>query len=274
MPKIISRKEAREQGLTRYFTGKPCKNGHLEEKNTHTGICYGCSRANQRKYFKTDKGKEALKRASKSDALKKAQAKYRISDKGKEALRKGQKKYKQTEKGKISRKKTEQTTAFKESVKRYKKTEAGKKSNAQAQRIYYEKHPEKKISLRLRNYIREILKSSNTKKNLSSIELTGCTQDELVKHIEKQFLYEMNWENYGHGEGKWHVDHIVPINYFEKNYDFSNLDIQKIAFNYSNLQPMWGHENQSKGAKISKEKAEKKIAEIRKQIGADKRTDM
>jgi len=36
--KIISRKEAKENGLTRYFTGKSCKHGHIAERF----ISYGC----------------------------------------------------------------------------------------------------------------------------------------------------------------------------------------------------------------------------------------
>lgn len=39
---IISRKEARRQGLTRYFTGKPCVHGHLAERSVHTKMCNRC----------------------------------------------------------------------------------------------------------------------------------------------------------------------------------------------------------------------------------------
>jgi hypothetical protein len=35
---IISRKEAKAAGLTRYFTGKPCKRGHVVERRVDTGI--------------------------------------------------------------------------------------------------------------------------------------------------------------------------------------------------------------------------------------------
>ena len=38
----ISRKDAVVQGLNRYFTGTPCKNGHLSEKH----IAYGCIQCN------------------------------------------------------------------------------------------------------------------------------------------------------------------------------------------------------------------------------------
>jgi len=39
---IITRKEAKEKGLTHYFTGKPCKHGHIELRYTATGYCDEC----------------------------------------------------------------------------------------------------------------------------------------------------------------------------------------------------------------------------------------
>jgi len=40
---IISRKEAKALGLTRYFTGKPCKHGYIAERDT--GTCPKASKA-------------------------------------------------------------------------------------------------------------------------------------------------------------------------------------------------------------------------------------
>ncbi len=40
--KIISRSEAKALGLKRYFSGKRCKNGHLDERYTTTNTCVGC----------------------------------------------------------------------------------------------------------------------------------------------------------------------------------------------------------------------------------------
>jgi hypothetical protein len=40
--RIIKRKDAMSLGLSRYFTGKPCKNGHIAERETKTGRCFGC----------------------------------------------------------------------------------------------------------------------------------------------------------------------------------------------------------------------------------------
>lgn len=40
--KKISRAEAQRQGLKRYFTGKPCKHGHVSKRVTVNGDCYEC----------------------------------------------------------------------------------------------------------------------------------------------------------------------------------------------------------------------------------------
>lgn len=40
--KIVSRQQAIEQKLTRYFTGKPCKHGHIAEKLLSNRTCIEC----------------------------------------------------------------------------------------------------------------------------------------------------------------------------------------------------------------------------------------
>jgi len=40
---ITSRKEAREKGLKTYFTGVPCKNGHVSERNVNDCCCKKCA---------------------------------------------------------------------------------------------------------------------------------------------------------------------------------------------------------------------------------------
>lgn len=42
---IITRAEAKARGLGRYFTGKPCKHGHVAERVTANGSCWPCSAA-------------------------------------------------------------------------------------------------------------------------------------------------------------------------------------------------------------------------------------
>lgn len=40
--KVIERPEARLQGLIRYFTGRPCKMGHISERQVSNGNCCEC----------------------------------------------------------------------------------------------------------------------------------------------------------------------------------------------------------------------------------------
>jgi len=51
----------------------------------------------------------------------------------------------------------------------------------------------------------------------------------------------MNWFNYG----EWDVDHVLP----RASFDLTDEDAQKQCFAFSNLQPLWASENQSKGCR-------------------------
>ena len=70
----------------------------------------------------------------------------------------------------------------------------------------------------------------------------GYSIDKLMRHLEKQFDGEMNWENYG---TFWHIDHIIPLSAlnFEKPED---RDL-KIAWGLKNLRPLKALDNCRKG---------------------------
>jgi len=44
LPKIISRADARAAGKKTYFTGKPCRRGHLVERRVNDAHCMDCNR--------------------------------------------------------------------------------------------------------------------------------------------------------------------------------------------------------------------------------------
>lgn len=69
--------------------------------------------------------------------------------------------------------------------------------------------------------------------------------EELMQHLEKQFLAGMNWEN----KGDWHIDHIVP----RTSFVYSSPDDAefKAAWALSNLRPIWAIDNIRKNAKIT-----------------------
>ncbi len=48
--KITSPKMAKQAGVTRYFTGKPCARGHMSERMASTRACVECHKATQAKY--------------------------------------------------------------------------------------------------------------------------------------------------------------------------------------------------------------------------------
>ena len=42
--KIITREDAKRMGQKWYFTGEPCKYGHVDKRYVKSGICYACKR--------------------------------------------------------------------------------------------------------------------------------------------------------------------------------------------------------------------------------------
>lgn len=83
----------------------------------------------------------------------------------------------------------------------------------------------------------------DTKAGRRTFELLGYTVEELKSHLERQFLDDMSWDNYG----RWHIDHRVPLASF--NYETPDCPEFKAAWAVTNLQPLWGADNLSKGAK-------------------------
>jgi hypothetical protein len=54
MTKTMTREQAKKLGLTRYFSGLPCKHGHVDERNTRSNACHSCvlvSNAARRPYL-------------------------------------------------------------------------------------------------------------------------------------------------------------------------------------------------------------------------------
>jgi len=79
------------------------------------------------------------------------------------------------------------------------------------------------------------------KKTTKVYKVIGCTQQELLQHIEKQFLKGMGWKN----RKLWHIDHIIPMDSaktLEDNYKLNH---------FTNLRPMWAKNNLSKKNNIT-----------------------
>lgn len=54
MTPLVSRQHAVAQGLRFYFTGRPCKRGHIEKRYTYNSQCLGCQRIHQTEHRRTE----------------------------------------------------------------------------------------------------------------------------------------------------------------------------------------------------------------------------
>ena len=100
--------------------------------------------------------------------------------------------------------------------------------------------PRHRIERSMRQRMFEVIRSGF--KSARTMELVGCSSQELKEHLEKQFKPGMSWSNYG--IDGWHIDHVKPCSGF----DLSDPEQQRQCFHFSNLQPLWWHENLAKGA--------------------------
>lgn len=162
---------------------------------------------------------ERRKKYAESDRGKDKSLSYKSTDRHKELHRLRCKKYESTKKFKIHRKLYEQY--------RYTNNENYRLISNLRCRLY---------SALTRN------KQSKINKFYNTIELLGCTTEELWKHLESMFSEGMTRENYG----EWHVDHIVPCDSF----NLFDIEQQKLCFHYTNLQPLWAKDNLIKGNKL------------------------
>ncbi len=128
-----------------------------------------------------------------------------------------------------------------------------RKNNKDKTRVYVNKARKKRmvrdvsfaIRERLRTRIREAFKSQSTVKTGRTAELLGCSIADFRIYIESKFDVGMNWDNWGFGDDKWNLDHIIPCCIF----DLSRPDHQKRCFHFSNYQPLWQSDNMDKRAK-------------------------
>lgn len=228
--KIITRKEAVAQGLSRYFTGKPCKNGHIEERRTSSCHCVGCrADANQRWYAKNQErclevGK--LWKDANKDRSAETNKRWREAniDRCKEVSRRYYEENREwvLEQGKRWREENRQHHLY--LVNRWRRKQRAT-------------NPE----YCMRESMRDMLKRTVTTKTDRTHKLLGYSAADLKNHIERQFTKGMSWDNHG----EWHIDHVGSISQMIREGETDPAVINCL----SNLQPMWASENQRKGAR-------------------------
>ena len=118
-----------------------------------------------------------------------------------------------------------------------------KELNGKAYETLYQKNRKNTdINFKLAAMLRSRLYCARKKQSKvgSAVSDLGCTLDVLKEHLEKQFQVGMSWDNYG--RAGWHIDHIKPL----ASFDLTNRIQFLQAAHYTNLQPLWAHDNLSK----------------------------
>ena len=99
-----------------------------------------------------------------------------------------------------------------------------------------------KIATNLANRINQTMKQAGRHRTLVYNDLLGCSIDDFAFHLFLLMEDGMTFDNYG----EWEIDHIIPISHF----DFTKISHIKRCCHYSNLQPLWLHDNRHKSNKI------------------------
>jgi hypothetical protein len=118
------------------------------------------------------------------------------------------------------------------------------KTNAY-KRVYVAEKMRTDIQFRLRQLLRDRLRKAikHDTKVGSAVRDLGCTIEDFKIYLESMFLPGMTWENHGHGEDKWNIDHIKSLCTF----DLTDREQLLEACNYTNMQPLWQPDNFRKG---------------------------
>ncbi len=209
---IISRKEAKAQGLKYYFTGKPCKIGHLTERYTTSSGCVECSN------YSYINNKENISKNNK----------HRYNDDKESKLSKNNKYY--------INNKFRYTTYNK----RCRNKEGSKEKASLYERIKRSTDPLYKMRCNIRVLIGNSMTKGGFKKSSKTASILGCSFEEFKIHIENQFTEGMIWDNYG----EWQYDHIYPVSLARDEAHLIELN------HYTNFQPLWEADNRKKGNKI------------------------
>lgn len=201
-----------EAGEKFYQPAKPCKRGHTALRRVSTNDCVACSKQRQ-----SEPSAKAYK-ASYYDANKQ------------KILEAAKINYEKSRSAKIS-------YANDYQKRNIKKICARREENL---KIKAEKFPWILIKRRARSSCSASLKRVGSGSRFRTLKILGCDGATLQKHIERQFLIGMNWEN----RNLWHVDHIVPLASAKNESDVIAL------CHYTNLRPLWAYENIKKSDKM------------------------
>lgn len=256
---FISRKQAQEQGLKKYYTGKPCKRaGHTDVRFVRGGCASCCAeKAADRRHAKPKAWErntpgfvpafeiaQWLEIGPHFRDEKKCRAcgdkkpiRYTSNGRCVACNSKRVRKYKAKPQNRAKFNETRRKHYNSRSVEERRKIR-------EARNPYFAAYMQNRRQDPLVTLVEALRRRQNNwikgNKAGSTQELTGCTWEQVRNHLENQFQPGMTWDNHGiHG---WHIDHIRPC----ASFDLTDPEQQKQCFHYTNLQPLWAKDNLAK----------------------------
>lgn len=231
---IVNRDDARARGLKRYFTGQPCKRGHLSERHVSNQRCIACAnigkRERDRKYREANREKlrEGYRRHYYENHEKRRAQQIAYYAENREQCIQGMK---------------ARYYANHEAELAYRRR--WRQENREANNRYFRERrrndPVYGAKCTMRAMVKRCLTMAGVQKTSRTEEYLGYTAAEFREHMERQFAKGMGW----HNRSEWHIDHITPIAWFLEN---GITDPRRINC-LSNLKPVWARENLSKNAR-------------------------
>jgi 5-methylcytosine-specific restriction endonuclease McrA len=217
---IISRADAQANGLTRYFTGQPCKHGHIAERQVTNGVCLVCRYEIEKRWRVTNPDSFRAK-------LRRQAARYRSENP--ERIRRNRKKWELNNPDKV-----------KERIDRWRK--ANPERVRQKEKRWRDKNPEK-ISKKNRDYktanaerlkplniarVMEWRKENPEKVRAATHKRRARKKNASGSHTGEQLIDLLKRQ--GHKcagcftsiKTKRHLDHVIPLARGGSN-DISNL---------------------------------------------------
>jgi len=247
---VITRQEAIEQNLNKYYTGNPCVNGHYAERYVKCSTCVECKRIQkkaQRKRQKTKRisefGKDGKKRYFTGEPCSKGHIAERFVSNGHCVECK-------KEQGAVYRRKNGVQSIEERKLKTERKKEL-KRERYQASLL---SPNERDIA----EYARTCLSRLNGRDSaripteIAEMEC-GYTSQQLHQHLSSQ---KKGW-GLRKNRGRWHIDHIIPIQKLIK----AGVTEVAIINSLDNLKLITAKNNLKKSSKllISKKKFEEYI---------------
>ena len=223
---IISRAKAKELGMTYYFSGKPCKNGHYSKRWVITKNCTSCAKEYNKKW-----------KLDNDSHVKEYGRKYR--DANYDKLTSDRKQWY-----------IENRPHCLEYAKDWRRRNPDAKQSNEYRREYhkirYKKDPLYKCSRLIRGQMRRVVNAAKYEKNALTEKVIGYSVSEFKEDMDSKMLVGMTWD--GHGDC-WEIDHITPISRLLS----MGIKDPAIINSLNNLAPMWKKHNMDKRDKTLEE---------------------